>query len=202
MRIDPSSTVFIDIDTQVDFVEPHGALYVSGAEQLKPRFFRLIQAARRHSIPVVASADAHAPDDPEFEVFPPHCVAGTPGQQRIPETVPERATVVPAEGGYSPSPDADVTWVLEKVTFDFFSNPDAERVVSDTGAKTAFVFGLALDYCVRAAALGLRERGYETVLIRDATAPVTAEGGERALEELEAAGVRFATTDEVLAALD
>jgi len=200
MRIATDGVVFVDVDTQIDFVEPSGALYVPGAETLKPRFARLIEAARRHAIPVIASSDAHAPDDPEFEVFPPHCVAGTPGQRRIAETEPERAVVVPAAGG-SASADRGATVVLEKTTFDFFSNPAAAQVVSDTGARTAVVFGVALDYCVRAAALGLRERGYDTVLVSDATAPVTAEGGAETERELEAAGVRFTTTEELLAGL-
>ncbi len=61
---------------------------------------------------------------------------------------------------------------------------------------------MALDYCVRAAALGLREREYDTVVVSDGTLPVTAEGGERATDELRAAGVRFATTDQIIAALE
>lgn len=202
MRLDPDRTVLVDVDTQVDFVEPDGALYVPGAELLKPNFARLIAAARARRVPVVASADAHPPDDPEFAIFPPHCVAGTPGQRRIAQTEPERPLVVPAGGAETlAQPDWRTTLVLEKVTFDLFTNPDAARALSGTGAETAVVFGLALDYCVRAAALGLRERGYETVLVRDATAPVTAEGGVEAEAELERAGVRFATTAEIVAAL-
>jgi len=91
--------------------------------------------------------------------------------------------------------------VLEKVKFDLFTNPAAERVLKETGAETAIVFGVALDYCVRAAALGLRERGYETIVVRDATAPVTVDGGARAETELREAGVVFATTDEVVSRL-
>ncbi|MCB9598627.1 MAG: isochorismatase family protein [Sandaracinaceae bacterium] len=196
--LDPSSTVFVDVDTQVDFVEPDGALYVPGGELLKPAFATLLEAARRHDRPVIASADAHPPGDPEFATFPPHCLAGTPGQRRVAETEPTAARVIDVAGVDAGGEGR--TTVLEKVKFDLFTNPAAERELAATGAKTAIVFGLALDYCVRAAALGLRERGYETVVVRDATAPVTAEGGARVEAELRDAGVRFATTAEVDAA--
>lgn len=201
MRLDPSQTVMIDVDTQIDFIEPDGALYVPSAETLKPLFAQLLSAAKQHDVPVIASADAHGPDDPEFTVFPPHCVAGTAGQKRVAETEPERALVVPLDAPLPAARDREATLVLEKVKFDLFTHPAAERAISETGATTAVVFGVALDYCVRAAALGLRERGYETVVVRDATAPVTPEGGTAAEQALLEAGVRFATTTEVIAAL-
>ena len=194
----PTDTLFVDVDTQVDFVEPDGALYVPGAELLKPAFARLVALARAHARPLVASSDAHPEDDPEFATFPPHCLAGTPGQRRVAETEPPRARVIAADGTERGG-EGD-TIVLEKVAFDLFTNPAAEAALAASGARTAIVFGVALDYCVRAAALGLRARGYETVLVRDATAPVTAEGGARVERELRDAGVRFASTDEIAAA--
>ncbi|MBZ0117130.1 MAG: cysteine hydrolase [Sandaracinaceae bacterium] len=199
--LDPRRTVFVDIDTQVDFVEPTGALYVPAAETLKNNLAMLIRSAGARGVPIVASADAHGQDDPEFAIFPPHCVAGTPGQKRIAETEPERARVI-ALGAPAPAAlEPGVTVVIEKVKFDLFTNPAAGAVIRASGATTAVVFGVALDYCVRAAALGLRDRGYETIVARDATAPVTAEGGAKAEVELRNAGVRFASTAEVVAAL-
>lgn len=202
MRLDPRDLVFVDVDTQIDFVEPQGSLYVPGAETLRPAFARLVSVARAHGVPYVASSDAHPPDDPEFHVFPPHCVAGTPGQRRVPETALEGATVVPHDGALPAGLDPRRAPVeLEKVAFDLFTNPAAERVLESTGATTAVVFGVALDYCVRAAALGLRARGYDTLLVRDATAPVTAEGGASAEAELREAGVRFVSTEQLLQAV-
>ncbi len=200
MRLDSSTTVFVDVDTQIDFVEPSGALYVPRAETLKGAFATLIAAARSHRVPVVASSDAHGPDDPEFQIFPPHCVAGTHGQKRIAETAPVDPKVV-ALGAPPPRVARGETIVLEKVKFDLFTNPSAEPVLRATGASTAIVFGVALDYCVRAAALGLRERGFETIVVRDATAPVSIEKGELTERELRDAGVKFASTADVVAAL-
>src|SRR5579885_2662099 len=87
--------VFLDIDTQVDFMLPHGALYVPGAEQIIPNLRALMVYAQEHQIPVLSSADAHAPDDPSFAQWPPHCVVGTEGQRRIPETQLSPSLVIP-----------------------------------------------------------------------------------------------------------
>lgn len=206
MRLDAIRTVFVDVDTQVDFIEPHGALYVPGAELLKPSFAALMAAAHAKAVPIIASADAHEEGDPEFTIFPPHCIAGTPGQLRIAETMPVRSLIVDRDGNPRTTSSSSeharaATVVLEKVQFDLFTNPGAGRVLSETGAEIAVVFGVALDYCVRAAALGLCTRGYETLVVRDATAAVTVESGARAEEELRAAGVRFVRTEEILAAI-
>jgi nicotinamidase/pyrazinamidase len=86
--------MLVDIDTQRDFMLPGGALYVPGAEEIIPNLARLFDHARTARVPVLSSADCHAPDDPEFEQFPPHCIAGTDGQAKIPETLMSRYLVV------------------------------------------------------------------------------------------------------------
>jgi nicotinamidase/pyrazinamidase len=87
--------------------------------------------------------------------------------------------------------------------YSLFANPLAERFVAalvarDGGAPELFVYGVATDYCVKAAALGLAQRGYHTTLITDAIAAITPEGEKAALHELAAAGVRLTTAAEVL----
>ena len=71
--------VFVDIDTQRDFLEPTGALYVPRFRRDLPNLRRLTQFAAHHRIPVFATACAHHPDDPELTIFPPHCMAGYDG---------------------------------------------------------------------------------------------------------------------------
>ena len=86
--------VFVDVDTQADFMLPGGRLYVPGAEGLLATLARLRDFAEQHDIPVLASTDAHPTDAREFEQWPPHCVHGTPGQLKIPETLLRKYTVV------------------------------------------------------------------------------------------------------------
>ena len=75
-------TIFFDIDSQLDFLYPAGALYVPGAEHIVPAIARLNHYAAAHGIPVISTTDAHTENDPEFRDWPPHCVAGTTGQAR------------------------------------------------------------------------------------------------------------------------
>ena len=72
--------VFVDIDTQRDFLDPAGALYVPGSDAIVPNLARLTRYARDHAIPVLASSDAHTLDEPDPEPFPPHCLVNTPGR--------------------------------------------------------------------------------------------------------------------------
>ena len=60
-------TVFFDVDTQLDFVYPGGALYGAGAERVVPAISRLNRYAAERGIPVMPTTDAHFEDDPEFQ---------------------------------------------------------------------------------------------------------------------------------------
>ena len=128
--------VFFDIDTQVDFMLPHGKLYVPGAERIIPNLVRLISFARAQGIPVISSADAHAPDDPEFAIWPPHCVAGTPGQRRIPETQFANPVVVPCRpGAFTPPARWSGQTIVEKKTYNTGDNPNFDAVVQALGVQ-------------------------------------------------------------------
>src|SRR6267378_8323038 len=85
-------TVYFDIDTQIDFVYPAGALYAPGAERVVPAIAEL----NRRAPLVISTMDAHSEDDPEFQIYPHHCVLGTAGQQKPSVTLLERRAVIPA----------------------------------------------------------------------------------------------------------
>ncbi len=68
--------VFVDVDTQADFLLPGGRLYVPGAEGLLATLTRLRDFAEQHDIPVLASTDAHPTDAREFEEWPPRKASG------------------------------------------------------------------------------------------------------------------------------
>jgi len=190
--------VFFDIDTQVDFMEPGGKLYVPGAEQLVPNLHRLMSWAREHDVPVVSTADAHPPDSPEFKMWPPHCVIGTPGQRRIPETLfPSPVVVASRPGAFTPPARWEGQFIIEKPTYTAEDNPNFEAALRSLGPRRAVMFGVATEYCVRAHALALRRRGFEVDLVIDAVKAITAEGGREALEEMARAGVRTVSTAEL-----
>ena len=78
--------VFYDVDTQNDFMEKKGTLYISGSEKIKPVLKELTQYALNNNILILGSSDRHFEDDEELKTFPPHCMDGTWGMERIKET--------------------------------------------------------------------------------------------------------------------
>ena len=81
-------------------------------------------------------------------------------------------------------------------TFDVFSNPKIKRTLKSY--QIAYVFGVALDYCVKAACLGLVRLGKKTYLVTDATQAVTAKGKEETLRLLRQKGIIFVKTERVI----
>jgi len=199
-----SDVLFFDVDTQRDFMDEQGALAVPGAAAIRPNLRRLAQAARRLGIPVIASEDAHDPDDPEFADFPPHCVKGTPGARKIEETSREDALRVPVSGEL-PAPPREALArgmvVLEKKTLDVFTNPAAEKLLAALPGARVVLYGVATEYCVKAAAEGLLRRGRRLEVVTDAVKGVDEEAHRQTLAGLAAAGARLLTTGEVLAGL-
>lgn len=190
--------VFFDVDTQMDFMRATGSLYVSGAELIVPNLQRLMNWARSHDVPVISTADAHSPDDPEFKIWPPHCVIGTPGQQRIPETMFSAPVVIPCRpGAFQPPARWVGQFIVEKATYSVQGNPNFDALLHALGLRRAVVFGVATECCVLAGALALRRHGFNVDVVEDAIQPITGDGGRKALEEMAAAGVRMVTTAEV-----
>jgi nicotinamidase/pyrazinamidase len=200
--------IFWDVDTQADFMQPGGKLYVPGAEKLLPNLKRLTDAARRGEVFLVSDACVHSPDDEEFKRFPPHCVRGTPGSEILPETVAGKFFVIPNRAGVRIPKDLSKVQqiILEKQTLDVFDNPNTEKVIerlknfTDADAEF-FVFGVVTEYCVRLAAKGLLQRGRRAALVQDAIETLNPAEGQKALDELRGMGARFVTTDEALQAL-
>jgi nicotinamidase/pyrazinamidase len=194
--------VFFDVDTQVDFMRPTGRLYVPGAEQIVPNLDRLMKWARENEVPVISSADAHLPDDPEFKKWPPHCVIGTPGQQRIPETQFPDSVVIPCRAGAFQPPARWVgQFIVEKPTYSVQDNPNFAAMLNALDSRRVVIFGVATEFCVRAATLALCQEGFKVDVATDAVRPITEEGGRKALEEMAAAGARMVTTEEVCNAI-
>jgi hypothetical protein len=96
--------VLWDVDTQVDFMLPHGKLYVDGAEETIPAMKLLVDAARTAGIVHVAEVDDHELTDDEISdtpdyrtTYPPHCLHGTNGARKIPETSQVDPVLIPLE---------------------------------------------------------------------------------------------------------
>ncbi len=205
--------IFVDVDTQHDFCDPDGALFVSGAPTA--HFSTLTQLGTDRGIPILGSVDSHAFDAWEFKSsntvgpkgedpqFPDHCIKGTPGWLKVAGTTPRRSRFVPNVPGQDGAAlgqelhrgDVDALY-FEKEVYSLFANPVAGEVVSRLAALEPepqfVVYGVATDYCVKAAGLGLRQRGHAVTVLIDAIAGVTQRGADASLEQLRTAGVTLA----------
>jgi nicotinamidase/pyrazinamidase len=195
-------TIFLDVDTQTDFLLPVGSLYVPGAEKIIPSLARLYELAKTRGIRVIADVDAHTEQDPEFRSWPPHCIAGTLGQKKISETLLAGAMTIPNQpgdlpGGWQNAPQV----IVEKQTLDVFENSTIERVLGGWPARRYVVFGVVTEICVLKAAMGLLRGSRKIELVTDAVACLDPKAGQKALDAIVAAGGTLTTTNALSASV-
>ena len=193
---DRRTTAILIVDVQQDFCAG-GALAVPGGDQVVPVLNPLLARASAVGLTCYASRDWHPSHSNHFRPrgpWPVHCVAGTPGARFHPDLRLQAETVIlnkgvrPDSDGYSafdPSLDDDTDLAFDA----------ARRSITHFVAA-----GLATDYCVRASVLDALRLGFEVTLLADAIAAVdSAPGdGQRALEEMRAAGAVIAAAVDVI----
>jgi nicotinamidase/pyrazinamidase len=193
-----------DVDTQIDFMLPEGKLYVPGAEETIPAMARLVAAAREAGVVHVASADDHELTDPEISAapdfsntYPPHCLRGTRGAQKIPET--EQADPLPLTGVPFPPglvPELiDGRWeiLLLKKNFNVFTNPNTDPLLDALDPDEIVVFGVATDVCDDAAIRGFLRRGRRVLFVEDAARGLDESRTTACTAAWREAGVEFTT---------
>lgn len=176
-------TVFIDVDTQLDFIYPAGALYVPGAEKLLPVWTRLAERASSHEIPVISTMDAHSANDSEFRIWPHHCVDGTLGQRK------PQALLLGGERQI----------LVKKKVLDPFASGELHQVLSRLAADRYVLYGVVTEICVRLAGIGLLKLGKPIELVTDAVKELDQAKANETCGELGAAGVVLTTAEQVLA---
>ena len=160
-------TVFWDVDTQCDFMQPDGKLYVPGAETIIPKVSEVRRFALEGGYSMVADIDWHSRDNEEIsetpdlkETFPPHCMAGEPGSERVGFLGDVQIETIEMD-----EVDADAIQplirkeqfhiVIRKNSLDVFDNPNTDKLVKLIEPKRVIVFGVALDFCVYYVVRGL-----------------------------------------------
>jgi nicotinamidase/pyrazinamidase len=197
-------TVLWDVDTQVDFMLPDGKLYVPGAEQTIPAMQRLVDAARASGIVHVASADDHEltdaeiVDEPDFRTtYPPHCLRGTRGARKIPET--EQEDPVPITLELLPERYLEGReYLILKKNFDVFTNPNTDRLLDRVNPDEIVVFGVATDVCDDAAIRGFLARGLKVRFVEDAARGLDDERVAICTASWREKGVEFTTAEGVV----
>ena len=123
-----------------------------------PRYDPMVPALRAHlaaaeaeGVPLVFLVDTHAPDDPEFKMFPPHCVEGSGEDEVIPEL----------------KEFADRGTVVRKHTFSGFRGTRLDAVLERLRPEVIEVAGVCTDICVLHTVYDLKVRGYEVLVHKD-----------------------------------
>lgn len=230
--------VFFDVDTQNDFMNKTGALYVPDAELIKPNLNLLTDYAIKNKVLVLGSVDRHFGTEEYKEregelnryggPFPDHCMNATLGEEKVKETYlshywakkgwkGELTQFIPnylngeekTEVHELALKNADIVTkrkrtthlggiYFEKQTYDVFTNPATEELLRRANVKEAIIYGVATDFCVKAAVLGLQKRKVQCYLVEDAIKGVFPDKTKEALEEMISAGVKLVKTKDFL----
>jgi nicotinamidase/pyrazinamidase len=203
--------IFWDVDTQVDFMDPNGKLYVEGAKDIVENVGRLTTLARDMHLQISGDVCDHVLEDdeisehPDFRsTYPPHCIRGTPGQEKIAQTralhplwIENRPYTMKRLKEEVKAHRGEI--LLKKNRVDVFSQPNTNLLLEILRPRQVIVYGVALDVCVYYAVEGFLARGdIRTVVVRDATRGIDPERGERILRDWRTRGVEVVTTDEVV----
>ena len=173
---------------------------------------RLVEAAQAAGVIHVASCDQHELSDPEIatepdfdSTWPPHCLLGTRGAEKIPETkqldpLPLPLVPLPAPT-LRPLLDGRRELLIPKKQYDPFSNPNAEALLDALDPDEILLFGVATDICDDAAVRALLRRGRRIAFVEDAARGVEDSRVATCTAAWRDAGVRFTTAEEAVASL-
>ena len=165
--------VVLVVDMVRGFLEPgHGGekhnLYCGdAARDIIPNVRRLIEGETAHGGHVIFLCDNHAPDDKEFETFPPHCIRGSIEAEVVPELADLATEVIP-KTRYSA----------------FFGTPLRDRLRALAPEKV-IVCGVCTDICVMHTAADARNRDYAVEVFADCVATFDEEAHRFALRHME-----------------
>ena len=94
IELPADKTALVIVDMQNDFVKAEGSLEVPTSRETIPHIQSLLERARQHKVIVTYTQDTALEEDPEFDIWPAHCVRGTWGWQIIDELAPEAKDMV------------------------------------------------------------------------------------------------------------
>jgi nicotinamidase-related amidase len=152
-----------------DFIDKEGVLYVGhSGEAIVPFVRQKIQEFREQKEPAIFICDNHQKDDREFEMFPPHCIAGTPGSDIIRELDVKNDDKI-----------------IRKRRYSAFFGTDLDLFLREKGIDELYLVGVCTNICVLYTAADARNLGYKVNVYRDGVASFDEESHKFALKEME-----------------
>lgn len=170
-------------------------LPVPGGEEIVPSVNRLLELPWAR---IDASQDWHPPNHcsflgQRFNLYPPHCVAGTPGAEFLPGLRTERLHTIWRKGF---DPDFEAYAVTAQ-------HPGFPALLRAGGLKAVIICGLATNICCFFAGRDLRKEGFTVYIVEDASAGIDVPAAnlwqEKAKLEGVQLGIHYVRVAEVLA---
>ncbi len=158
----------IVVDMLVDFIDKKGALYCGpSSEKMVPFIKKKIEEAREAGDRIIYIADSHRANDKEFQMFPRHCVTGTPGAEVIAPLKPRRDDII-----------------IRKPTLSCFYRTRLEDTLKKNRIKHVTAMGVCTSICVMDAVGELRCRGYSVTVFKKGVADFDQKFHRFALERM------------------
>lgn len=180
------------VDVQVDFC-PGGSLAVADGDRIIPQLNRVIEAFHAAHLPIFFSRDWHPPNHRSFKsqggVWPPHCVARTPGAEfHLGLNVPPGSTII----SKATEPDLEA--------YSAFQGTNLGRLLKERTIDEVVIGGLATDYCVKESALDAMKAGFGVSILKDCAKGVNLreDDSEKALRLIEKKGAALMTSEEAI----
>lgn len=162
------SDVLIVGDMQRGFLEPGRALYCGDqARAIIPRVRQLVKKAKAAGMTVFFIADTHTPNDEEFQMWAPHCLAGSEEWEIVPELADLVETVIP-KSRYSA----------------FYGTGLAEKLAA-LQPDRLIICGVCTDICVNYTVADARQRNYKVIVPADCVATFDPAAHNYALQHME-----------------
>ena len=191
--IDPRRTALVMIDMQRDFIEPGGFGATLGNDvsllaPVVPAAAALIEWARRHGLLMVHTKECHRPDLADCP--PAKRTRGQPSL-RIGDAGPMGRILIDGEPGAdfieALAPQAgDI--VIRKPGKGAFHATDLHGILKDHGITTLVFGGVTTEVCVQTTMREANDRGYECLLVEEATGSYFPEFKQAAIEMIRAQG--------------
>lgn len=156
------------IDMVRGFLEEGHALY--GGKRLRaviPHVAKLVEKELSAGSKIFFVHDSHEPDDSEFNMFPPHCVKGTPETELIAELAGYPGVMVP------------------KTRYSAFYNTTLDNELQAAGAQELIICGVLTDICVLHTVADARNRNYQVSVPVDCVASPSKEAHRFALKHMQ-----------------
>jgi nicotinamidase/pyrazinamidase len=193
-----SESALLVVDAQRGFTALCPAeLPVPGGLEIVPQVNRLLALLWAR---IDASADWHPPDHRSFfgrrdNLYPPHCVAGTPGADFLPGLHTERFHTIWRKG-------YDADFEAYAVTA---QHPGFPALLKAHGITTVAVCGIATNICCFFAARDLRRAGLRVLLVEDASGGIDVPAAglfqARAKSEGQQLGIEYVNTAQLIEAV-